>query len=121
VKPESKFWQEVKKNLKDISFTRLESWASSGVPDLLCYNKNGVFFTVELKVAIKEHVRLSPHQIAFHVKHPRNSFILKKPPGPCSVKLYPGSMVLELADRKPCSPIAESWPEVQKIFDSLSM
>jgi hypothetical protein len=37
------------------------------------------------------------------------------------VKLYPGSMVLELADRKPCSPIAESWPEVQKIFDSLSM
>jgi hypothetical protein len=46
---------------------------------------------------------------------------IKKPPGPCSVKLYPGSMVLELADRKPCSPIAESWPEVQKIFDSLSM
>jgi hypothetical protein len=108
LKPESKFWQEVKKNLKDISFTRLESWASAGVPDLLCYNKNGVFFTVELKVAIREHVRLSPHQI-------------KKPPGPCSVKLYPGSMVLELADRKPCSPIAESWPEVQKIFDSLSM
>jgi hypothetical protein len=121
LKPESKFWQEVKKNLKDISFTRLESWASSGVPDLLCYNKNGVFFTVELKVAIREHVRLSPHQIAFHVKHPRNTFILKKPPGPCSVKLYPGSMVLELADRKPCSPIAESWPEVQKVFDSLSM
>jgi hypothetical protein len=58
LKPESKFWQEVKKNLKDISFTRLESWASSGVPDLLCYNKNGVFFTVELKVAIREHVRL---------------------------------------------------------------
>jgi hypothetical protein len=93
VKPESKFWQEVKKNLKDISFTRLESWASSGVPDLLCYNKNGVFFTVELK----------------------------KPLGPCSVKLYPGSMVLELADKKTCSPIAESWPEVQKVFDSLSM
>jgi hypothetical protein len=47
--------------------------------------------------------------------------VTKKPLGPCSVKLYPGSMVLELADRKPCSPIAESWPEVQKIFDSLSM
>jgi hypothetical protein len=62
LKPESKFWQEVKKNLKDISFTRLESWASSGVPDLLCYNKNGVFFTVELKVAIREHVRLSPQK-----------------------------------------------------------
>jgi hypothetical protein len=45
----------------------------------------------------------------------------KKPPGPCSVKLYPGSMVLELADRETCSPIAESWPEVQLVFDSLSM
>jgi hypothetical protein len=30
-KDESKFWQEVKKNIKQISFTRLESWASAGV------------------------------------------------------------------------------------------
>jgi hypothetical protein len=52
---------------------------------------------------------------------PNGEYYEKKPPGPCSVKLYPGSMVLELADRKPCSPIAESWPEVQKVFDSLSM
>jgi hypothetical protein len=121
LKPESKFWQEVKKNIKDISFTRLESWASAGVPDLLCYNKNGVFFTVELKVAIKEHVRLSPHQIAFHVKHPNNSFILQKSLIRGQPKLYPGSMVLDLANRKPCSPIAESWSGIQKIFDSLSM
>ena len=49
-KDESKFWQEVKKNLTEISFTRLESWASAGVPDLLCYNKKGKFFTIELKV-----------------------------------------------------------------------
>ena len=33
MKPESKFWQEVKKNITGISFTRLESWASAGVPD----------------------------------------------------------------------------------------
>jgi RecB family endonuclease NucS len=51
MKPESKFWQEVKKNISEISFTRLESWASAGVPDLLCYNKNGKFFTIELKVS----------------------------------------------------------------------
>ena len=121
MKPESKFWQEVKKNLKDISFTRLESWASAGVPDLLCYNKNGVFFTIELKVATKEHIRLSPHQISFHVKHPKNTLILKKSPGPCSVKLYEGSMVLALANREPCAPIAESWPRIQEILDKLSM
>ena len=121
MKPESKFWQEVKRNLKDISFTRLESWASAGVPDLLCYNKNGIFFTVELKVANKEHVKLSPHQISFHVKHPRNSFILKKSVSRGQPELYPGSVVLALANREPCSPIAESWPMVQGVFDSLSM
>jgi RecB family endonuclease NucS len=49
-KPESVFWQQIKKNIKGISFTRLESWASLGVPDLLCYNEKGTFFTVELKV-----------------------------------------------------------------------
>jgi hypothetical protein len=38
-KPESVFWQQIKKNIKGISFTRLESWASLGVPDLLCYNE----------------------------------------------------------------------------------
>jgi hypothetical protein len=32
VKPESKFWQLVKKNTPQIQWTRLESWASFGVP-----------------------------------------------------------------------------------------
>jgi hypothetical protein len=32
-KPESVFWQQIKKNIKGISFTRLESWASLGVPE----------------------------------------------------------------------------------------
>ena len=43
-KLESKFWQEVKQNTPGISWTRLESWASAGVPDLLGYNKKGHFF-----------------------------------------------------------------------------
>jgi hypothetical protein len=55
------------------------------------------------------------------VKHPNNSFILQKSLIRGQPKLYPGSMVLDLANRKPCSPIAESWSGVQKIFDSLSM
>ena len=37
MKPESKFWQLVKKNTPKIQWTRLESWASFGVPDLLGY------------------------------------------------------------------------------------
>ena len=114
MKPESKFWQEVKKNITQISFTRLESWASAGVPDLLCYNKNNKFFTIELKVTKGNLFRFSPHQISFHIKHPHNTFILQKALGPLSIKLYTGSDILKLHEREPCAPIAESWNRVQE-------
>jgi hypothetical protein len=114
MRPESKFWHEVKKNITQISFTRLETWASAGVPDLLCYNKNGKFFTVELKVTRGEYPILSPHQISFHVRHPMNTFILQKSLGPCSVKLYEGSKILELHERVPCIHVAEGWTKVQE-------
>jgi hypothetical protein len=114
MKPESKFWQEVKKNITGISFTRLESWASAGVPDLLCYNNNGKFFTIELKVTKGNFIRFSPHQISFHIKHPKNSFILKKALGPCSIKLYEGSQIMQLKTREPCVCIAEGWTKVQE-------
>jgi hypothetical protein len=95
MKPESKFWLEVKKNIKEISFTRLESWASAGVPDLLCCNKNGKFFTVELKVS------------------KGNS---KKALGPCAIELYEGSQIMKLHNREACTPVAESWAMVQETF-----
>jgi hypothetical protein len=114
MKPESKFWQEVKKNISEISFTRLESWASAGVPDLLCYNKNGKFFTIELKVSKGEYPTFSPHQISFHIKHPHNSFILQKALGPLSIKLYEGSQIMQLKTREPCACIAEGWTKVQE-------
>jgi hypothetical protein len=114
MKPESKFWQEVKKNISEISFTRLESWASAGVPDLLCYNKNGKFFTIELKVTKGNKFIFSPHQISFHIKHPKNSFILQKSLGPLSIKLYEGFKILDLHERVPCTAIAEGWTKVQE-------
>jgi hypothetical protein len=62
----------------------------------LGYNNSGHFFTVELKVTKSNKVRLSPHQIAFHVKHPNNSFILVEHLGSGTVKLFPGSGILAL-------------------------
>jgi hypothetical protein len=115
-KDESKFWQQVKTNIKQISFTRLESWASAGVPDLLCYNEKGKFFTVELKVEKRKKLTFSPHQIAFHMKHPGNTFILAKALDPLSIKLYEGRDILKLVNREPCTPVAESWTKVQEIF-----
>jgi hypothetical protein len=113
-KDESKFWQEVKKNIKQISFTRLESWASAGVPDLLCYNEKGKFFTIELKVEKRKKLIFSPHQIAFHMKHSNNTFILAKALDPLAIKLYEGRYILKLVSREPCTPVAESWTKVQE-------
>ena len=95
-KPEPQFWRNWKKNTPNILWTRLENSGAFGTPDLLGYNAFGHFFTVELKVCKRNSVRLSPHQISFHVTHPKNSFILVKRLGPRSVKLYPGSAVREL-------------------------
>jgi hypothetical protein len=115
-KDESKFWQEVKKNIKQISFTRLESWASAGVPDLLCYNEKRKFFTIELKVEKRNKLIFSPHQIAFHIRHPGNTFILAKALGPCSPKLYEGKDILRIVEREPVTPVAESWTKVQEFL-----
>ena len=97
LKPERKLWQKVKKFMPEISFTRLENLSSLGTPDLLAYNKKGTFFTVELKVAKVNSVKLSPHQISFHVKHPLNTFILVSSDSYRDEKLYEGSRCLELA------------------------
>ena len=94
--PERKLYQKLKKNITSISWIRLENLSSSGTPDLLGYNTSGTFFTVELKVTKGNKVRFSPHQIAFHVKHPRNSFILVQHLGSGCLKLFEGTMVREL-------------------------
>jgi hypothetical protein len=97
LKPERKFWLKVKKFMPEISFTRLENLSGFGTPDLLAYNKNGTFFTVELKVTKVNSVKLSPHQISFHVKHPKHSFILVSSDAYREEKLYEGSRCLLLA------------------------
>ena len=96
MKPEQKLYAKIKKSIPKISWIRLENLSLSGTPDLLGYNNSGNFFTVELKVTKSNKVRFSPHQIAFHVKHPRNSFILVEHLGQGTVKLFPGSGIMAL-------------------------
>jgi len=88
VKPESKFWQLVKKNTPKIQWTRLESWASFGVPDLLGYNDSCGFFMVELKVVRGNKIHFSPHQKLFHLTRTKRDFILVYQPSLKLVKLY---------------------------------
>ena len=96
VKPERKLWYDLKKNSTSISWTRLENSAAFGTPDLLGYNTGGNFFTVELKVTRGNTISFSPHQIAFHVKHPNNTFIMVKALSLNLVKLYEGKVIKEL-------------------------
>ena len=95
--PEAKLYKKLKTTTPRIIWTRLENLSLLGCPDLLGYTNNQHFFTVELKVTSGNKIKFSPHQIAFHVAHPKNTFILAEALGPRLVKLFPGSMILELA------------------------
>ena len=96
VKNETKFWHEIKRITPQISWTRIENSSVLGTPDLLGYNTNSNFFTVELKVTKGNKIRFSPHQIAFHVRHPNNTFIMVKHLASRDVKLYEGKVIEEL-------------------------
>ena len=76
MKPESKLYQKFKKNTPSILWTRLESWSSFGVPDLLGYNNLCGFFMVELKFTQSNKIKFSPHQILFHTTRNERNFIL---------------------------------------------
>ena len=100
--PEAKFYQQIKRNFKSLSLIRIENSSLLGTPDLLVYNTSGNFCTIELKVTKSKKLRFSPHQIAYHVRHPHNTFILAKTLGPCSsntspISMYHGSRIRELA------------------------
>ena len=99
MKLEKDLWRELKRFKSKISWTRLENRALFGTPDILGYNNFGNFFLVELKLTKVNKIRFSPHQIAFFVRHPKNSFVLVAgSPDPELVRLYPGSGILELVD-----------------------
>ena len=93
---ERKLYQSLKKNTPSIIWNRIENLSILGMPDLLGYNSSGYFFTVELKVTKGNKLKFSPHQIAWHVAHPRNTFILAEALGPRLVKLFRGSRIREL-------------------------
>ena len=100
--PEQKLYRKLKAKTPKIIWNRIENLTIPGMPDLLGYNANKHFFTVELKVTKGKKIRFSPHQISFHVTHPKNSFILVEALGPRATnrfRLYRGSCILELTGR----------------------
>ena len=118
MKLESKFYNELKRITPQIRWTRIENTSVLGTPDLLGYNSSGKFFTVELTVANGNKVRLSPHQISFHIRHPKNTFILVKTKTAC--RLYLGKQVRELfACGCSLEPVACGWTDTRLWLESL--
>ena len=100
--PEAKFYQQIKRNFKKLSLIRIENSSLLGTPDLLVCNTSGHFCTLEIKVTKRKKCTISPHQIAFHVRHPKNTFIIVKalgplPPNTSPISMFRGSRIRELA------------------------
>ena len=99
---EQKLYKKLKGHTPQIIWNRIENLSIPGMPDLLGYNNSGTFFTVELKVTKGRKIRFSPHQIAWHVQHPNNSFILAEALDPRSrnrFHMFRGSCIMELSGR----------------------
>ena len=108
---EARLYKKLKNVSKDIVWTRLENQSLFGTPDLLGYNSKCTFFTVELKVASGNKARLSPHQISFHILHPKNSFVLVE--WKDKHLLFEGKQTLALVD----SPLSSLEPVVDSLED----
>ena len=109
--PESKLYKKLVKATPKITWNRIENLSNVGTPDLLGYNNSGTFFTVELKLRKVKKISLSPHQISFHLRHKKNTFImvkeLPKALDPLAIKLYEGTKIRELRDGIPgIKPVA---------------
>ena len=119
--PETKLWKLLKKNTPEIKWSRIESWAVPGIPDLLGYHDSCGFFTVELKVTTTKKVRFSPHQILFHSTHTKRNFILVQQTEKASsrsIKLYGSTSILGLlTDHRetPCLAL-DDWAHIQRLL-----
>jgi Holliday junction resolvase len=123
--PERKLYQKLKKNIPSISWNRIENLSLLGMPDLLGYNKNNQFFTVELKVVKGNKIRFSPHQIAWHKRHPKNTFIMVETLDPRTLKtfslsLFHGSSIMSLVRYgMKVAPVACDFVACALVFENL--
>ena len=115
---ESKLWKLLKKNTPQIQWTRLESWASFGVPDLLGYNDKCGFFMVELKGATGNKISFSPHQKLFHQTRTKRNFIIVQDACHGHIKLYESAAIHGLlSDHRetPCLAL-DDWDHIQRLL-----
>ena len=119
---ESQFWQYLKRNTPEIKWTRIENTSSLGTPDLLGYNSNRNFFTLELKVVKSGNkIKFSPHQISFHIRHPISTYILVDDAVRGRVCLYFGAQIDDLVKNGlKTKPKAETLKDCKAILETIN-
>ena len=123
MKAETKLWKLLSKNTPKINWTRIESWASFGVPDLLGYHDSCGFFMVELKVTKSHKVSFSPHQKLFHMTRTKRNFILLEDTSSRSIKLYESKSIHGLlSDHRDTPSLTNNdWEHVERLLINAPM
>ena len=91
---ERNLWLQLKRNTKEVVWTRIEATSGLGIPDLHGFYRR--CFWVELKIINNNKIKFSPHQIAWinrHITLGAPVFVLARDPLSKSIKLFSGSIV----------------------------
>jgi len=118
---ESTFWKNVKSITPNIFWTRIETYGTPGIPDLLGvfiskkYNKN-ISFWCELKLTKVNRLDLSPFQISWNLKRYslcQDNFIMAKGVEERAIYFWPGSLARELSvnfkEVEPLFTVHQPW------------
>ena len=120
-KSETKLWHSLKKHLKNIHFTRIESKTINGIPDLFGIHK-GVSFWCELKSDYVSYPKLSKWQVSWintYVMRGGVMIICNRALLQRALKLYRIQSVVEdpkllIADRE--FPMHGAWDKVEEAW-----
>jgi hypothetical protein len=130
LKPETNLYKRLKENLPSCHFTRIESRVNLGIPDCLLAFPHGLFVMVELKVVKRgRKVNMSPHQVAFHIKHadlrcPTYILVQYQPAGTAHASksellLFCGEQAMDLATLGVDTPALARWPWTGVVWPDL--
>ena len=129
---ESTFWKNIKEITPSIHWTRIETYGTPGIPDLLgvlVHEPKNISFWCELKIAKGMCLNLSPFQISWNIKRYqlcKDNFILAKIPETREIMMWEGSCARELAvnyrEVSPLFTIAQPYkdafePELKRVLE----
>jgi Holliday junction resolvase len=113
---ESNLYNLIKTTIKNVHFTRIESYTLNGIPDLHCIYKGRTFW-IELKANDINNCNLSKYQINWILKYQRHGgqvYILNKTIKQRALKLYRLSPCAVLREELTTQPNSKG---IEQVFE----